>query len=125
MALAMALTKAQRLMLRDLADASRLSIPIAADLEKVNPRRTIAALRRLGLVDDDNRPTAGGLAIITPMIQEDRAWVNRMAFGSDGELVNEMAALLAELIDIEGPCPGTATWAEKVRALLTRIRYLP
>lgn len=27
-------------------------------------------------------------------------------------------ALLAELIDIEGPQPGTAAWAEKVRAFL-------
>jgi hypothetical protein len=32
--------------------------------------------------------------------------------------VHDLAALLGELIDIEGPQPGTAEWAGKVRALL-------
>lgn len=27
-----------------------------------------------------------------------------------------MLDLLIELVDIEGPCPGTASWADKVRA---------
>lgn len=30
----------------------------------------------------------------------------------------DMLELLKELIDIEGPQPGTATWAEKVRRLI-------
>lgn len=37
------------------------------------------------------------------------------------KLIDECAtarALLTELIDIEGPQPGTAAWAEKVRAFL-------
>ena len=32
----------------------------------------------------------------------------------------EMLALLQELIDIEGPQPGTSAWAEKVRAVITK-----
>ena len=32
----------------------------------------------------------------------------------------ELEALLKELIAIEGPCPGTAQWAEKVRAALAK-----
>jgi hypothetical protein len=32
----------------------------------------------------------------------------------------EMAALLRELIDIEGPQPGTGGWAAKVRAVLAK-----
>lgn len=31
----------------------------------------------------------------------------------------ELRALLQELIDIEGPQPGTSAWAEKVRAALS------
>jgi hypothetical protein len=33
--------------------------------------------------------------------------------------IERLRALLQELIDIEGPQPGTADWAEKVRAALT------
>lgn len=32
----------------------------------------------------------------------------------------EMLALLRELVDIEGPCPGTAGWAENVHAAIAR-----
>jgi hypothetical protein len=35
---------------------------------------------------------------------------------------DELVALLEELIDIEGPQPGTAAWAAKVRAALARAR---
>ena len=31
-----------------------------------------------------------------------------------------MLALLKELIDIEGPCPGNAEWAHKVRAAISK-----
>ncbi len=34
----------------------------------------------------------------------------------------ELLALLEELIDIEGPCPGTATWATKVRAAIAKAQ---
>lgn len=33
----------------------------------------------------------------------------------------DMLALLVELVDIEGPCPGTAEWADKVRALIAMV----
>lgn len=33
--------------------------------------------------------------------------------------IEQLRALLRELIDIEGPQPGTAGWAAKVRAALT------
>lgn len=33
----------------------------------------------------------------------------------------ELVALLRELIDIEGPQPGTGGWAEKVRAALAKV----
>jgi hypothetical protein len=33
---------------------------------------------------------------------------------------DELLALLKELIDIEGPQPGTAQWAEKVRAAIAK-----
>ena len=32
----------------------------------------------------------------------------------------DMLALLQELIDIEGPQPGTAAWAKKVHAVITK-----
>lgn len=32
----------------------------------------------------------------------------------------DMLALLKELIDIEGPQPGTAEWARKVNAIISR-----
>jgi hypothetical protein len=32
----------------------------------------------------------------------------------------DMLALLKELIDIEGPCPGNAEWAHKVRAAIAK-----
>lgn len=35
-------------------------------------------------------------------------------------LERELIALLTELIDIEGPQPGTAKWATKVRAALAK-----
>lgn len=35
-------------------------------------------------------------------------------------LAPEMLALLQELIDIEGPQPGTRGWAEKVRAVIAK-----
>ena len=34
----------------------------------------------------------------------------------------ELYALLAELIDIEGPQPGTSTWFEKVKSVLAKAR---
>lgn len=34
----------------------------------------------------------------------------------------EMLSLLQELIDIEGPQPGTSAWAEKVRATIAKAR---
>lgn len=37
----------------------------------------------------------------------------------------DMLALLRELIDIEGPQPGTAAWAEKVRAVIARAEGEP
>lgn len=37
-------------------------------------------------------------------------------------LEREMIALLKELIDIEGPQPGTATWANKVEAVLSKTK---
>lgn len=33
-----------------------------------------------------------------------------------------MLALLEELIDIEGPCPGNASWAAKVLATIAKAR---
>lgn len=33
----------------------------------------------------------------------------------------DMVELLAELVDIEGPLPGNAQWAEKVKAMLARV----
>lgn len=36
------------------------------------------------------------------------------------EIAAEMAKLLKELIDIEGPQPGTASWANKVAATLEK-----
>lgn len=33
----------------------------------------------------------------------------------------DLAALLAELVDIEGPLPGNAAWAKKVREQLARL----
>lgn len=36
-------------------------------------------------------------------------------------LETELVALLKELVDIEGPQPGTATWAAKVDAILAKI----
>lgn len=33
-----------------------------------------------------------------------------------------MLGLLEELIDIEGPCPGTAGWAEKVRSTISAAK---
>jgi hypothetical protein len=33
---------------------------------------------------------------------------------------DELRGLLAELIDIEGPCPGTAAWADRVRAAIAK-----
>lgn len=51
-----------------------------------------------------------------------------IAHGSDVKLMHEAAdkidklsALLRELIDIEGPQPGTAAWADKVFALLSEL----
>jgi hypothetical protein len=38
---------------------------------------------------------------------------------------HDMYALLNELIDIEGPQPGTAAWAEKVHAVLAKATYVP
>jgi len=35
-------------------------------------------------------------------------------------LETELVALLRELIDIEGPQPGTSAWAAKVRATLKK-----
>lgn len=32
--------------------------------------------------------------------------------------IEELENLLQELVDIEGPCPGTGGWAAKVRAAL-------
>lgn len=40
----------------------------------------------------------------------------------DADLFAEMLALLEELIDIEGPCPGTGGWAAKVRATIAKAR---
>lgn len=37
------------------------------------------------------------------------------------QLERELIALLRELIDIEGPQPGTGGWAAKVRAVLSKI----
>jgi hypothetical protein len=36
------------------------------------------------------------------------------------EALPDMLALLRELIDIEGPQPGTADWAEKVRVAIAK-----
>lgn len=36
-------------------------------------------------------------------------------------LERELVRLLRELIDIEGPQPGTSEWAAKVNAILDRI----
>lgn len=33
----------------------------------------------------------------------------------------EMLAVLKELLDIEGPCPGTAAWATRARAIIANI----
>jgi hypothetical protein len=33
----------------------------------------------------------------------------------------ELVALLRELVNIEGPQPGTGQWAEKVNAILSRV----
>jgi hypothetical protein len=32
----------------------------------------------------------------------------------------DLLALLVELVDIEGPCPGTASWASKVHAVIAQ-----
>lgn len=40
----------------------------------------------------------------------------------DVDLFAEMLALLEELIDIEGPCPGNWPWAEKVQATIAKAR---
>jgi hypothetical protein len=34
----------------------------------------------------------------------------------------DLLALLVELVDIEGPCPGTAVWATKVHAAIAKAR---
>lgn len=35
------------------------------------------------------------------------------------DYIDELVALLRELINMEGPQPGTAAWADKVRTTLT------
>lgn len=38
---------------------------------------------------------------------------------------HDMYDLLRELVDIEGPCPGNATWAKKVYAVIEKATYKP
>lgn len=59
------------------------------------------------LIADGNDGTPGG-------DEHDRANASLIAAAPD------MLALLTELIDIEGPCPGTATWANKVDAVIAK-----
>lgn len=56
-------------------------------------------------------------------------WTGSYAFPSDDEAVHnarliaaapELLALLVELVDIEGPCPGTVSWATKVHAAIAK-----
>ena len=41
------------------------------------------------------------------------------------DMHDELVALLGELIDIEGPQPGTAAWAHKVHAALGQVAQTP
>lgn len=59
-----------------------------------------------------------------------RNWaVSRLGELSGAEVIvaaidqrNELLGLLIDLVDIEGPLPGNAEWAQKVKAVLAKVR---
>lgn len=78
-------------------------------------------------VSEDTRP---GMAWNRHIMRDDNTAVCFMAHSggrdprrdaAQAKLIAQaptMLALLCELIDIEGPCPGNAEWAGKVRAVI-------
>jgi len=72
----------------------------------------------LALALEPGQPFKFGLAIVAP-----HPGVTTHTSKANARLIAaapEMLALLNELIDIEGPQPGTAGWAAKVRAVITK-----
>lgn len=122
------LSHAQMLMLRDLADGDPTDYADFADragsaLGWLNRDRVMKSLERKGLIDGDRKLTDAGRAVLVPAVAAAQSALIRSEFGSDRVMVNELAGLLAELIDIEGPCPGNAEWATKVRAALRKVGW--
>lgn len=52
-------------------------------------------------------------------------WIGTDHWQANSDLIiaaPKLYALLEELIDLEGPCPGNAAWANKVEAALAEAR---
>lgn len=69
----------------------------------------------IGLVDGPNGYDVA--EVYNDDCDRDEAYANARAIAE----VPAMVMALRELIDIEGPQPGTASWANKVHAILSRI----
>lgn len=55
-----------------------------------------------------------------PVAEDDERMHELTIAALDASGAPELLALLVELVDIEGPCPGTAAWASKVRAAIAK-----